>query len=307
MLASVRSRRTSTAASTIAAMLCFASDPCAPAPRRLVNNVAALLNLDIRVRDKLLLTPVYELRRVAVALAIEAEGLRKRFGPTRALAGLNLTVARQGVRAARANGAGKTTRSASSPRLLRPDAGALAVFGHEWCGRGRGPPADRTGGQAATVDADLTGRENLVFLGLLGGLRGWRAGGGRRSAGGFVGREQCRHPGQGVLRWHAPPAGPGRQFSSGPTCISWTSRPPGWIPRPRPGLGPIAAGRGSGRPYCSPPSTWRRPTGSPERVAVIGRGRVVAEGTPAELKAGRGKVERSTRCSSRSPPLLNRG
>ena len=36
---------------------------------------------------------------------------------------------------------------------------------------------------------------------------------------------------------------------------------------------------------CSPPITWTRPTGSPDRLAIVDHGRVVAEGEPGQLKA----------------------
>ena len=43
------------------------------------------------------------------------------------------------------------------------------------------------------------------------------------------------------------------------------------------------------RPSFSPPSTWKRPTSSADRVGIISGGRLVAEGTPATLKAEVGK------------------
>jgi ABC-2 type transport system ATP-binding protein len=105
-------------------------------------------------------------------LAVEAEGLRKRFGGTEALRGLDLTVAAGSIYGLLGpNGAGKTTTVKILATLLRPDSGRAAVLGHDVV---RDAAAVRRrialAGQAATVDEDLTGRENLVFLGRLSGL-----------------------------------------------------------------------------------------------------------------------------------------
>ncbi|HET6193590.1 MAG TPA: ATP-binding cassette domain-containing protein, partial [Trebonia sp.] len=112
-------------------------------------------------------------------VAVEAEGLRKRFGGTEALRGLTLTVAAGSIYGLLGpNGAGKTTTVRILATLLRPDGGRAAVLGHDVV---RDAAAVRRrialAGQAATVDADLTGRENLLFLGRTSGLsrRGARA------------------------------------------------------------------------------------------------------------------------------------
>ena len=115
--------------------------------------------------------------------AIEAEGLRKRFGATEAVRGLNLTVAAGTIYGLLgANGAGKTTTVRILATLLRPDGGRATVLGHDVV---REAAAVRRrialAGQAATVDEDLTGRENLLFLGRLCGLS--RSGARARAAG----------------------------------------------------------------------------------------------------------------------------
>ena len=105
-------------------------------------------------------------------IAVEAEGLRKRFGSTEAVRGLDLTVAAGSIYGLLGpNGAGKTTAVRILATLVRPDGGRAAVFGHDVV---RDPAAVRRrialAGQAASVDEDLTGRENLLFLGRLSGL-----------------------------------------------------------------------------------------------------------------------------------------
>src|ERR1044071_633528 len=108
-----------------------------------------------------------------VAHAIEAERLEKRFGGRPALAGVDLAVGAGTVYGLLGpNGAGKTTTVRILATLLAPDGGRARVAGHDVATE---PHLVRRAialaGQSATVDEDLTGRENLVFLGLLAGLR----------------------------------------------------------------------------------------------------------------------------------------
>jgi len=102
-------------------------------------------------------------------LAIEAEGLAKSFGDVSAVAGVDLAVPPGTVYGVLGpNGAGKTTTIRMLATLLRPDAGTARVFGHDVV---READAVRSAvsltGQLASVDEDLTGRENLVLLGRL--------------------------------------------------------------------------------------------------------------------------------------------
>jgi len=104
---------------------------------------------------------------------IEAHGLEKRFGKTRALDGLDL-VAEQGqvVAVLGPNGAGKTTFVRAVATLLRPDAGTLRVAGHDVL---REPQAVRRtiglAGQFAAVEPAMSGRENLEMVARLFGQR----------------------------------------------------------------------------------------------------------------------------------------
>jgi ABC-2 type transport system ATP-binding protein len=99
-------------------------------------------------------------------LAIEAHGLTKIFGKTRAVDGIDLEVPVGGVYGFLGpNGAGKTTTIRMLATLLRPDEGTASVFGHDIM---RESDAVRSRvsltGQFASVDEDLTGTENLVLL-----------------------------------------------------------------------------------------------------------------------------------------------
>jgi ABC-2 type transport system ATP-binding protein len=104
--------------------------------------------------------------------AIEALGLGKAFGAVKAVDGLDLSVPCGGVFALLGpNGAGKTTTIRIFATLTRPDAGIARVLGHDVTSE---PQAVRAGicltGQFATVDPSLTGTENLVLQGRLLGL-----------------------------------------------------------------------------------------------------------------------------------------
>src|ERR1700753_841621 len=103
---------------------------------------------------------------------IEAEGLRKRFGTTQAPDGLDLDVrSGQILGVLGPNGAGKTTAVRVLTTLTTPDAGHARVAGFDVVGQA--DDVRRSIGvtaQGATVDEVLTGRQNLVMIGRLGGL-----------------------------------------------------------------------------------------------------------------------------------------
>jgi ABC-2 type transport system ATP-binding protein len=110
---------------------------------------------------------------VSSPLALEASGLVKSFGEVRAVDGVDLAVRSGSVYGVLGpNGAGKTTTIRMLATLLRPDAGSASVLGHDIVRE-----ADKVRGlvsltgQMASVDEDLTGRENLILLGRLLGLR----------------------------------------------------------------------------------------------------------------------------------------
>src|SRR3954468_19170416 len=97
---------------------------------------------------------------------IEARGLEKRYGKTRALDGLDLVADSGQVLAVLGpNGAGKTTFVRAVATLLRLDGGTLRVAGHDV----RSEPAEGRrliglAGQFAAVEPTMTGRENLEMV-----------------------------------------------------------------------------------------------------------------------------------------------
>jgi ABC-2 type transport system ATP-binding protein len=109
-------------------------------------------------------------------LAIETSGLRKQFGKTPAVDGIDLAVPRGTVYGLLGpNGAGKTTTIRMLTTLIKPDAGSARVLGHDVVQAPEQVRA-RVGmtGQFASVDEDLTGTENLVLFARLLGFS-WRA------------------------------------------------------------------------------------------------------------------------------------
>jgi oleandomycin transport system ATP-binding protein len=105
---------------------------------------------------------------------VRARGLRKRFGRTQALDGVDLAMRRGTVLGVLGpNGAGKTTAVRVLATLLRPDSGTAEVAGIDVL---RQPQRVRRRigltGQYASVDEDLTGTENLVLIGRLLDLTG---------------------------------------------------------------------------------------------------------------------------------------
>jgi ABC-2 type transport system ATP-binding protein len=105
-------------------------------------------------------------------LAIEAEGLRKRYGQTTVLDGLDLRVPRASVLALLGpNGAGKTTAVRLLSTLTTPDGGRAAVAGHDVVADPAGVRrAISLTGQYAALDELQTGSENLRMIGRLAGL-----------------------------------------------------------------------------------------------------------------------------------------
>ncbi|UUP16273.1 ATP-binding cassette domain-containing protein [Nitratireductor thuwali] len=113
----------------------------------------------------------------AAPLAISVRGLVKHFGDVKAVDGIDLDVPRGMIFAILGpNGAGKTTLIRILATLQKPDAGSATIMDHDLAGA---PQAVRGAiamtGQFASLDEDLTGRENLIMLARLWGFAGRRA------------------------------------------------------------------------------------------------------------------------------------
>src|SRR3954471_18747463 len=225
-------------------------------------------------------------------LAIEASGLIKTFGDVRAVDGVDLAVRRGCVYGVLGpNGAGKTTTIRMLTTLLTPDGGSAHVLGHDIVHEAdaiRGLVS--LTGQLASVDEDLTGRENLVLLGWLLGLK--RAAAKQRAnelldafglqeaAGRLV-----KHYSGGMRRRLDIAASivvtPELLFLDEPTT--------GLDPRSRNQVWDIAralVAEGTTILLCT--QYLEEADQLADGIAVIDRGRVIAEGTPRDLKASIG-------------------
>jgi ABC-2 type transport system ATP-binding protein len=225
-------------------------------------------------------------------LAIEATGLVKSFGRTRAVDGVDLAVRTGSVYGVLGpNGAGKTTTIRMLATLLRPDAGSAQVLGHdivEDANAVRGLVS--LTGQLASVDEDLTGRENLVLLGRLLGLK--RAVAKQRAAelleafglGEAAGR-LAKHYSGGMRRRLDIAASivvtPRLMFLDEPTT--------GLDPRSRNQVWDIVralVAEGTTILLCT--QYLDEADQLADGIAVIDHGKVIAEGTPGQLKASVG-------------------
>ena len=273
-------------------MDCRASDRCL----RLLACACVMphLILDGYVRDNLVLTSMYEKR---YPVAVEAEGLRKRFGTTEALRGLDLTAATGTIYGLLGpNGAGKSTAVRILATLLRPDGGRAAVLGHDVV-REAGAVRRRIAlaGQAATVDEDLTGKENLLFLGRLSGLS--RRGARTRAAGLLEAFDLAGAGGKQVKTYSG---GMRRRLDLAASFLVPAELY--FLDEPTTGLDPAAraqvwqvvrAAAESGSTVLLTTQYLEEADRVADRVAVIDHGTVIAEGTPAALKAdtGRGTLD----------------
>jgi ABC-2 type transport system ATP-binding protein len=225
-------------------------------------------------------------------LAIEATGLEKSFGATRAVAGIDLAVPEGTIYGVLGpNGAGKTTVIRMLATLITPDAGSARVLGHDLRTDGdavRGLVS--LTGQLASVDEELTGRENLVLLGRLLGLS--RAGAKARAdelleAFGIAeasGR-LVKHYSGGMRRRLDIAASivvtPQVMFLDEPTT--------GLDPRSRNQVWEIARALVAGGTTILLCTQYLEEADQlASGIAVIDRGRVIAEGTPGQLKASVG-------------------
>jgi ABC-2 type transport system ATP-binding protein len=230
---------------------------------------------------------------VTPSLAIEASGLVKTFKQTRAVDGVDLAVPRGAVYGVLGpNGAGKTTTIRMLATLLRPDGGSARVLGHDVVAEAdavRGLVS--LTGQLASVDDELTARENLVLIGRLLGhpTRAARARAddllfafGLEDAAGRLVKNYS-----GGMRRRLDIAAsivvtPRLLFLDEPTT--------GLDPRSRNQVWDIVralVGQGTTVLLCT--QYLDEADQLAARIAVIDHGRVIAEGTPAQLKASVGQ------------------
>ena len=223
-----------------------------------------------------------------MSYAFEAEGLVKRFGKTTALAGIDLAAKRGTVLGVLGpNGAGKTTAVRILATLLRADEGRATVGGYDVV-RDAGQVRRLIGltGQYASVDEDLTGTQNLQLIGHLLDLT----------------RRDAKTRAAELLAWFdlTEAAGrPAKTYSGGmrrrlDLAASLVGRPDViYLDEPTTGLDPAKREEmwGVVRSLVDDGSTVLLTTqyldeadALADEISVIDHGRVIAHGTPAELK-----------------------
>jgi daunorubicin resistance ABC transporter ATP-binding subunit len=221
--------------------------------------------------------------------AIHAEGVRHSFGDVIALDGLDLEVEAGTVFGLLGpNGAGKTTLVRILSTLLRPSAGRATVLGHDVVAE---PLAVRRriglAGQFAAVDEELTGRENVEMVGRLYRLSAAEA---RARAGEVLERFALTAAADRRVATYS--GGMRRRLDLGASLVG---RPPvilldepstGLDPRSRQELWSIIEQlRREGTTVLLTTQYLEEADRLAQRIAVVDHGRIVAEGTAAELKA----------------------
>jgi ABC-2 type transport system ATP-binding protein len=225
-------------------------------------------------------------------LALEASGLVKSFGEVRAVDGVDLAVRAGSVYGVLGpNGAGKTTTIRMLATLLRPDAGSARVLGHDVVAEAdavRGLVS--LTGQMASVDEDLTGRENLILIARLLGLR--RADAKARAGELLEAFDLSDAAGRLVKNYSG---GMRRRLDIAaslvvtPELLFLDEPTTGLDPRSRNQVWDIIrslAAAGTTILLCT--QYLDEADRLAEGIAVIDHGRVIAEGTPAQLKASVG-------------------
>ena len=223
---------------------------------------------------------------------IEAEGLVKRFGRTEALRGVDLRAGRGTVLALLGpNGAGKTTAVRVLATLLKPDAGQARVGGYDVLTESvQVRQLIALTGQFASVDDELTGTENMVMIGRLLGLSRSEA---RRRAGELLERFELADAAGRAAKTYSGGMRRRLDLAAGlvgePQVLFLDEPTTGLDPRARSQVWDIIRDIIAGGATVLLTTQYLEEADElADQIAVIDHGLVVAEGTPAELKARTG-------------------
>ncbi|MCZ9353800.1 ATP-binding cassette domain-containing protein [Streptomyces mutabilis] len=221
--------------------------------------------------------------------AILAEGLSRRFGSTRALDGLDLAVREGSVMSLLGpNGSGKTTTVRVLATLLRPDSGRATVAGLDVL-KDMVKLRRKIGlsGQYAAVDEDLTARENLRMVGRLYHLGATAA---NRRADELLERFGLASEADRQVKGYS--GGMRRRVDlacaviSRPEVLFLDEPTTGLDVRSRRALWEVISELvGEGSTLLLTTQYLEEADELSDRITVVDRGRVIAEGTPDELKA----------------------
>jgi ABC-2 type transport system ATP-binding protein len=221
--------------------------------------------------------------------AIEARGLVKFYGQTRALDGIDLMVRRGQVFGFLGpNGAGKTTTIRILATLTRPDGGIARVLGRDVVSEADAIRARvAVTGQFAALDEDLTGYENLLVFGCLRGLS--RGASKRRADELLAAFDLTGSAGRPVGGYSG---GMRRRLDFAASLIVTPDLL--FLDEPTTGMDPHSQNQvwelvrqiaAAGTTVLLTTQYLEEADKLAERIAVIDRGRIVAEGTSAQLKA----------------------
>jgi ABC-2 type transport system ATP-binding protein len=225
-------------------------------------------------------------------LAVEAEGLVKVFGETSAVDGLDLIVPANGVYGVLGpNGAGKTTTIRILATLTQPDGGRARIFGKDVAREAHDVRRMVSlTGQFASIDEDLSGAENLVLLArLLGHSKPDAKARAEQLLHAFglteAAAKQAKHYSGGMRRRLDIAASivvtPKLLFLDEPTT--------GLDPRSRNQVWEIVRALvDAGTTVLLTTQHLEEADQLASRIAVIDHGKVIAEGTPADLKSSVG-------------------
>jgi ABC-2 type transport system ATP-binding protein len=225
-------------------------------------------------------------------LAIETHGLVKHFGETKAVDGIDLRVRAGTVYGVLGpNGAGKTTTIRMLATLIDPTAGTAQVLGHDVVAE---PDAVRSRvsltGQFASVDEELTGHENLV---LLGRLLGFGKEGARARATELLEAFGLAEAGERLVSTYS--GGMRRRLDIAASIVVTPDLL--FLDEPTTGLDPRSRNQvwdivrvlvATGTTVLLTTQYLEEADQLADRIAIIDQGRIIAEGTSAELKASVG-------------------
>ena len=225
----------------------------------------------------------------SVSLAIEASGLAKTYGRTRALDGLDLSVETGTIQGMLGpNGAGKTTTVRVLTTLLRPDRGTARVGGYDVVtDAARVRTQIGLTGQYAALDESLTGQANLVMVGQLSRLTGRQA---RQRATELLARFDLSDAADRGVKTYS--GGMRRRLD---LAASLVGRPRIlFLDEPTTGLDPrsrmvtwdaVRELAATGTTVLLTTQHLDEADQLADRIAVVDHGRVIAEGTSAQLKS----------------------